>query len=56
MGRLRWLPFLAGLPLLFAAEPETQPGYLRGELIYPLDHRPTPQCHASTIAESYNFV
>ncbi len=52
MGRLRWLPFLAGLPLLFAAEPETQPGYPRGELIYPLDHRPTPQCHASTIAET----
>jgi len=27
-------------------------GYLRGELIYPLDDKPTPQCHASTIAET----
>lgn len=28
-----------------------QPGYLLGELIYPLEGRPTPQCHASTLAE-----
>lgn len=28
-----------------------QPGYLKAELIYPLDGKPTPQCHASTIAE-----
>ncbi len=28
------------------------PGYLKGELIYPLDDKPTPQCHASTIAET----
>lgn len=27
-------------------------GYLKGELIYPLDDKPTPQCHASTIAET----
>lgn len=27
-------------------------GYLSGELIYPLDDKPTPQCHASTIAET----
>ncbi|WP_257668580.1 sialidase family protein [Parapedobacter tibetensis] len=25
--------------------------YLKGELIYPLDDRPTPQCHASTLVE-----
>lgn len=29
-----------------------QHGYLQGELIYPLDDKPTPQCHASTIAET----
>lgn len=28
------------------------PGYLQGELIYPLEGRPTPQCHASTIVET----
>ena len=27
-------------------------GYVRGELIYPLDNTPTPQCHASTIEET----
>jgi predicted neuraminidase len=27
-------------------------GYIGGELIYPLDNKPTPQCHASTIAET----
>jgi predicted neuraminidase len=27
-------------------------GYVMGELIYPLDDKPTPQCHASTIAET----
>lgn len=26
--------------------------YLSGELIYPLDNRPTPSCHASTIVET----
>ena len=26
--------------------------YLAGELIYPLDDKPTPQCHASTIVET----
>lgn len=28
--------------------------YLSGELIYPLDNKPTPQCHASTIVETAN--
>jgi len=27
-------------------------GYIKGELIYPLDDKPTPQCHASTIVET----
>jgi predicted neuraminidase len=27
-------------------------GYVFGELIYPLDDKPTPQCHASTIVET----
>ncbi len=26
--------------------------YLKGELIYPLDNKPTPECHASTIVET----
>ncbi|MBP8305256.1 MAG: family 78 glycoside hydrolase catalytic domain, partial [Phycisphaerae bacterium] len=29
-----------------------QPGYVRGSFIYPLENRPTPQCHASTIVET----
>ncbi|MBI1372504.1 MAG: sialidase [Phycisphaera sp.] len=29
-----------------------QPGYRSGELIYAIDGRPTPQCHASTIVET----
>jgi len=29
-------------------------GYVSGELIYPLNDRPTPQCHASTIVETPN--
>ncbi len=33
---------------------EGQGGYVSGELIYPLENRPTPECHASTIAESNN--
>lgn len=35
--------------------PLAQPGegaYLQGEMIYPLEGRPTPQCHASTIVET----
>lgn len=27
-------------------------GYLSGELIYPLDNKPTPECHASTLVET----
>ncbi len=29
-----------------------QRGYLQGKLIYPLENRPTPECHASTIVET----
>ena len=29
-----------------------QKGYLEGELIYSLENRPNPQCHASTLAET----
>ena len=35
--------------------PLAKPGegaYLSGELLYPLDHKPTPECHASTIEET----
>ena len=35
--------------------PMAKPGQgalLSAELIYPLDNKPTPQCHASTIAET----
>jgi predicted neuraminidase len=31
-------------------------GYLKGELIYPLRDRPTPQCHASTLAETSSGI
>jgi len=31
-------------------------GYLKGELIYPLQERPTPQCHASTLAETSSGI
>lgn len=39
----------------FTLPPLAQPGqgaYLSGELIYPLDDKPTPECHASTIVET----
>ncbi len=35
------------------AEPGSD-GYVQSELIYPLDDRPTPQCHASTIVRTKN--
>lgn len=30
----------------------TDAAYLRGGLLYPLDNKPTPQCHASTLVET----
>jgi predicted neuraminidase len=41
----------ANEPPTEVAKPGTN-GYLLGELIYPLDDKPTPQCHASTIVET----
>lgn len=43
----------------FSQEPNkieipSQPGYIKSEFIYPLDSKPTAQCHASTIAETAN--
>jgi len=38
----------------FDIPPLAKPGegaFLKGELIYPLDDKPTPECHASTIVE-----
>jgi len=50
VGLLLTLPGAnADLPPL--AQPG-QGGYLSGELIYPLEGRPTPECHASTIVET----
>tara|TARA_Y100001972_G_C7641603_1_gene322392 strand:- start:364 stop:1545 length:1182 start_codon:yes stop_codon:yes gene_type:complete len=39
----------------FYLPPLASPGegaYLKGELIYPLDDKPTPECHASTLVET----
>jgi predicted neuraminidase len=39
----------------FFLPPLAKPGegaYVHGELIYPLDDKPTPECHASTIVET----
>lgn len=48
--------YLEKTPSTAMAIPEVakqgQGGYVKGEFIYPLDDKPTPQCHASTIAET----
>ena len=31
-------------------------GYLKGELIFSLDNRPTPECHASTLVETSSGI
>ncbi|MBN1351605.1 exo-alpha-sialidase [candidate division KSB1 bacterium] len=61
---VRWcVAALAGILLACSSTPEiytnlpelAQPGtgaYLVGELIYPLENKPTPECHASTIEET----
>lgn len=41
----------AGRELPDVAQPG-EDGYVSGELIYPLNDKPTPQCHASTIVET----
>ena len=48
---------LSAAALIHAAElpPKAQPGQgalLSAAFIYPLENRPTPQCHASTIVET----
>ena len=32
-------------------DPKMNRAYISGELIYPLDNKPTPECHASTLEE-----
>jgi len=44
-----------GAKLPEPAMPGTK-GYLKGELIYPLEGRPTPQCHASTLVETSSGI
>ena len=49
--------FLTAVGLCTAAElpPKAQPGQgglLSADYIYPLENRPTPQCHASTLAKT----
>ncbi len=41
-----------GVGSLGAESIPSQEGYLEGSLIYTLEARPTPQCHASTLAET----
>lgn len=52
------LLFLITVSLIFSQEINnniiTQPGYISAEMIYPIDKRPTPECHASTIEEISN--
>lgn len=43
---------LAFLLAVGIAAGEQQPGYVSGEMIYPAEKSPTPQCHASTIVET----
>jgi predicted neuraminidase len=45
-------PKAAEMPYDLTKPVETQPAYVGGELIFPLEGRPTPQCHASTIVET----
>ena len=42
---------LSGITKLDASSAPRQQGYLEGGLIYALEARPTPQCHASTLVE-----
>lgn len=55
------LSLILFIPFSIMAQEETklpdlaqsgQNGYLKGNLIYSLDNRPTPECHASTIEET----
>ena len=42
---------LSGMAHLDASPIPEQKGYKQGSLIYSLEERPTPQCHASTLVE-----
>ncbi len=54
--------FLSSCTLLCSSMPARadaiteQPGYVRSELIFPLDDKPTPSCHASTLVETAEGV
>jgi len=58
MKRGRWaVPFVivfiaTGAEIAWSGEMPSQTGWVRGELIFPLDNRPTPGCHASTIEQT----
>lgn len=60
---VRWMPalvlFFSVTAFTGRADPAAiarQPGYMKGELIYPLDDKPTPECHASTLAETRSGI
>jgi len=46
-----WLIILAFITLS-TQQIAAQSGFVKGEMIFALDNRPTPQCHASTIVET----
>jgi predicted neuraminidase len=54
----RWLPALlimlgcSAQPPIELTDITAQPGYVSGSLVYALEDRLTPQCHATTIAET----
>ena len=52
--RTGWIVALLGMLQVAAGglEISGQPGYRMGGMMFELDNRPTPQCHASTIAET----
>lgn len=58
MKRGRWaVPFVivfiaTGAEIAWSGAMSSQTGWVRGELIFPLDNRPTPGCHASTIEQT----
>ena len=58
MKRGRWaVPFVIvfiamGAEIVWSGEMSAPAGWVRGGLIFPLDNRPTPGCHASTIEQT----
>ncbi len=55
MGAIVLVSMHTTLSSVHRIPPVSEPGdngYVSGGLIYPLDKKPTPQCHASTIAET----